>query len=99
MLNGTTIQVATLGPCLANFERTPSDVIQVNWRPSATDLDFDSPGTATLDVTNGAGVAFAWEGLAANTGIMFRCTVVWEWLPKVAGGLISQSTDKNASSM
>lgn len=90
MLNGATVQVSTLGPCLANFERTPGEVIQVNWRPSATDLDFDSPTTPTLDVTNGAGVAFAFEGLPPNTGIMFRTTVVWEWLPKVSGGLVSQ---------
>lgn len=53
LLNGTTYQVAGIGPMLENFERTPSDVIQMNWRPNSSDLDYNSPNLAVTDVATG----------------------------------------------
>lgn len=69
----------------------------MNWRPNSTDMEYNSPALAVTDIATGSALCFAFEGLTTGNGVMFRITVVWEWLPLATGGLINPSGDKNLS--
>lgn len=89
----------SLAPILENWERTPTDIVQINWKPNIADTQWTDPGAAT-----GAGfkskmssLTYAIAGLPAATGVFIRLTAVYEWKPAYATGLASASATKAIS--
>lgn len=84
---------------LEQFTRTPSDAIDVIWKPDHFDETFTDPN-ASLSATNKdkmSSLTIAWAGLPAGTQIMFKITAVYQWQPKISTG-ISFSTSTHTKS-
>jgi hypothetical protein len=66
---------------LQNYSRTPSDTIELFWKPGAADFEFNDPSAtavATLrDRKQSLTVVFA--GLPGSVGITCHFTAIYEW--------------------
>lgn len=97
--SGDTTSVDALAPNLQHFGRTPPDTIELVWRPSIADTEFNDPraaASATLRDRKSA-LTFAWAGQPAAVGMTIHFTAVYEWLPVTGTGLAADVKGKNTS--
>jgi hypothetical protein len=84
---------------LQNYSRTPSDTIELFWKPGAADFEFNDPSAtavATLrDRKQSLTVVFA--GLPGSVGITCHFTAIYEWQPALGQGIGNNALGKNPS--
>jgi hypothetical protein len=74
---------------LQHYTRTPTDSIELIWKPSQGDFEFCDPSTTSsplLRDRKGA-LTVAWAGLPAGVGLTFHLTAVYEWTPAPGLGI------------
>lgn len=92
----TTDNVAQL---LVNYGRTPTDTIEMYWKPDVADFEFNDPtaaSSATIKDRKSA-MTVAWAGLPVGVGITFHLTAVYEWQPVVNLGIGTNTKGKAVS--
>jgi hypothetical protein len=84
---------------LQHFSRTPADTVELIWRPSIGDTEFNDPteaaGAPIKDRKEALTVA--WVGLPVATGLTFHMTAVYEWTPAVGLGVGHNALGKAVS--
>jgi len=75
--------------CPMECRMPDSGPLEVKWAPGVLDGDFAYVGTTQTTGQRGA-VAFVWRGLGSGS-IKVRATVVYEWRPTPAEGIIAPS--------
>lgn len=84
---------------LQHYSRTPTDTIELIWKPGAADTEFNDPGSSAhgqlRDRKGSITVAFA--GLPAAVGLTFHLTAVYEWTPAPGLGVAHNALGKNRS--
>jgi hypothetical protein len=89
MDNGATVSPDSIAQCLQHYGRTPSDTVEVIWRPGTADMEFNDPTelpSAPIRDRKSA-ITVAWAGLPAAVGLTFHFTAVYEWTPAVGLGI------------
>nr|WRQ65690.1 hypothetical protein [Tolivirales sp.] len=99
LTNADSVAPDQLAPALENWERTPTDIVQINWKPNIADTQWTDPGLATGNgfKSKMGSLTYVVAGLPANTGIFVRLTAVYEWKPAYSTGLASASLSKAIS--
>jgi hypothetical protein len=74
---------------LQHYGRTPTDIIEIVWRPNVADTEFNDPGEGASAVIRDrkSSITVAWAGLPAAVGLTFHFTAVYEWTPAVGLGI------------
>jgi len=96
---GNSVKVDSVAQTLQHFSRTPTDTIELVWKPSQGDFEFNDPtetSGALIRDRKGA-VTVAWAGLPAATGLTFHFTAIYEWTPATALGIGHNALGKNQS--
>lgn len=96
---GDTITADAVGQTLQNYSRTPTDTIEVVWKPGAGDTEFNDPSAAASATMRDRkqAITVAWAGLPAAVGLTFHFTAVYEWTPSYGLGVAHNSLGKNRS--
>lgn len=84
---------------LQHFTRTPADTIELVWKPSIGDTEFNDPtesaGALIRDRKSALTVAYA--GLPSGVGLTVHYTAIYEWTPAVSIGVGHNPLSKNTS--
>jgi len=93
---GSIVQPNYVAQALQHYSRTPTDVIEIFWKPSEGDFNFCDPVAVSSpqirDMKNAITVAFA--DLPAGIGLTFHMTAVFEWQPSYGQGVSNDVTTK-----
>lgn len=68
---------------LQNYTRTPPEAIELFWRPTIADTEFNDPGETASAVIRDrkSALTVTFAGLPASVGLSFHFTAVYEWTP------------------
>lgn len=90
-------------PLLNNTERTPSNVVELKWRPGVADQQFVSAQASvsnptSSDVSRNSALTVFYQGLpAGGAGLLITKTAVYEYVPSVALGVSTTPNSRNMS--
>jgi hypothetical protein len=70
--------------------------LDVKWSPGTFD-DRYSPTTTADDDTDRNVILICATGLPAATGLQFRMTAIYEWVPFISLGIVNDSTQVKSS--
>lgn len=93
---GQLISADAIAQALTNYTRTPADTIEIIWKPSIADTEFNDPSevaSATIRDRKAA-ITVAFAGLPPEVGITWHATAVYEWQPVTALGVGGNPTGK-----
>lgn len=98
--NGQTITADGVAQTLQNFSRTPTDTVEIVWKPEIGDTEFNDPTEAAgaLIKDRKGALTFAFAGLPTAVGFTVHLTAVYEWTPAVSGGIGHNTNGKPLSS-
>lgn len=84
---------------LQHYSRTPPDTVEIVWKPSFADCEFNDPAAAANAQVRDrkSALTFAWAGLPAAVGMTFHFTAVYEWTPATGFGVGYNSLGKAVS--
>ncbi len=84
---------------LQNYTRTPPETIELVWRPTIADTEFNDPTEAASAVIRDrkSALTVAFAGLPASVGMTFHFTALYEWTPAVNIGVAHNSSGKAES--
>lgn len=96
---GDTFSPDAVAQLLVNYSRTPTDTIELFWKPDIADVEFTDPGAASSAVIKDrkSALAVAWAGLPDAVGLTFHLTAVYEWMPSQALGVGNNTKGKAVS--
>jgi len=96
---GDSTTVDAFAQTLQHYGRTPTDTVEVIWRPGAADTEFNDPKEAASQFIRDrkTAVSVAWAGLPAATGLTFHMTAIYEWTPNVGLGVGHNAVGKARS--
>lgn len=69
--------------------RMPDGVLELKLSPQAKNADFQTTGTANLDVSELPCLVMSTSGIPASTGVRVRLVQVLEWLPLSGTGIVN----------
>lgn len=97
---GDSMAVDDVCQTLQHYSRTPPDTVELVWKPSFADCEFNDPGAAANAQVRDrkSSLTFAWAGLPAAVGLTFHFTAVYEWTPAAGFGVGYNSLGKAVSS-
>lgn len=86
-------------PLLPHYSRTPTDNIEIMWKPGEADAEFNDPN-ATADAAirdRKSSITIVWAGIPQGVGLVFHFTAVYEWTPRAGFGLSGNQMGKAIS--
>lgn len=97
--SGASVTANGVANTLQNYGRTPTDTVELVWKPSVADTEFNDPSeVASAQIRDRkAGLTVAWSGLPVNTGLTLHFTAVYEWMPLSGLGVANNSLGKAIS--
>lgn len=97
--SGDSITVDSVAPLLQHYTRTPPEVVEVVWRPGIADTEFNDPSVAAVPTLKDrkSSITVAWAGIPVSTGMTFHFTAIYEWTPRPATGVSTNTSGKNQS--
>lgn len=96
---GQTVAPGDVFASMENMMRTPTNIIEVAWKPNDWDSNFVDPtaSMSALHKDKASSITIGWVGLKASVPMTFRITAVYEWQPRIATG-ISMVTNSHSGS-
>lgn len=96
---GQTVSADQVAQLLQHYGRTPTDTIELYWRPGIADTEFNDPTETASAVIRDrkSSLTVAAAGLPAAVGLTFHFTAIYEWTPAQNLGLANNSLGKNMS--
>lgn len=96
---GQTVTADQVAVLLQHYGRTPTDTIEVFWRPGIADTEFNDPTeTASAPLRDRkSSITVAFAGLPAAVGLTFHFTAIYEWTPVQNLGVANNALGKNQS--
>jgi hypothetical protein len=98
--NSQVVAPDAVAQALQNYGRTPTDSIELIWKPSQGDFSFCDPSASTSALIRDqkAALTLCFVGLPATAGVTVHMTAVYEWLPAV-GLSVGGNTNGKARSV
>lgn len=87
---------------LQHYSRTPTDIIEIVWKPNHSDFEFNDPSETAVPALRDrkSSVTVAWAGFPAATGLTVHLTTVYEWTPAAGTGpthdVLGKAISKNS---
>lgn len=96
---GNSVKVDEVAQTLQHFSRVPPETIEIIWKPSQGDFEFNDPTEAAGAIIRDrkGALTVAWAGLPAATGLTIHYTAVYEWTPSTGLGVGHNALGKNQS--
>jgi len=96
---GNTTTVDQVAQTLQHFSRTPTEPIEIVWKPNIADTEFNDPAEVSNQQIRDrkSAITFAFVGLPATVGMTAHFTAVYEWTPAVGQGVAHNALGKNTS--
>jgi len=86
---GQSVSVDQVAQTLQYFSRTPTDTVELIWKPNLSDVNFQDPSAGSSPVIRDqhSAITMAVAGLPTGTGMTIHMTAIYEWTPAVALGV------------
>jgi len=97
-----TIKPKDAAVLLQHYSRTPTETVEVIWRPAVGDFDMVDPSevASAQQRDRKSAVNVVWAGLPTTTGMVFHFIAVYEWVPVPGLGattnVIGKARSKNS---
>lgn len=81
--SGASLTTDSVCQALQHYSRTPSDTVELIWKPNIADTEFNDPGEAASAIIRDrkSALTLAFAGLPAAVGLTVHFTAVYEWTP------------------
>lgn len=82
-----------------HYSRTPTDTVELYWKPNAADFEFNDPSEAASALIRDrkSALTVAWAGFPGGVGLTFHMTAVYEWTPATGVGVAHDAVGKSIS--
>lgn len=97
--SGVPTSPATVANLLERYERTPTNSIEFNWRPTDFDQTPTAPTTATpqTDLNKRGALCVSQINAPVAVGLVYRLVCVYEYTPALGSGITIASTSRSTS--
>lgn len=91
--------VSQLQGVLPYYERTPTNCVEIRWRPTSFDQEMTSPtaNTELNEIYRRGSLIVSQSGGYPSTGLCLRLVAVYEYTPLMTSGLVLSNMSRNTS--